>query len=650
MLYPDVQTTIFDTFNGAILRLGAYSTPKENGLLARNCLYNKGQFGKRLGHSSVVVQADGQITDIVNWYFFAVGAPASVVTYYAPSIGVKGWQQGGGGFTGTFMSQTGAGGCSMITAGERLYGAFHDSTGRLGIAGGQVYGWNIGADPLFAAPLTNAISASETGAGLCTAGTRRIGYLTTTRNGYTGNLSPIAAGVFTPIEFASTGSKNLTLSVAGALPSYMIGGTIQIIMTTTKNLNTYYTVPGATNIATNPTNITLSISDDDLAANGTDVTANMDLIVSGSGSPAFRPSALFTYSNRMAYITLDALGNPAVYASDQNAYQIITQDQHLIQLEGEHKAVGGFSLRGVCYLSTQFELFSCEDNGRTPSTWIPPQKIDGSIGILAPNCVTANPSLGYAAIASQKGFYLFTGGIFPPLPISYFEESDWQRINWNVPTKIKVADDQLNRRFLVLVPLDGATTPTHIMSFDYTDGTTPDTIKYSLNNISSYALSCFGIIQNLSNSLQEVWYAPNVNGAFIRQNDGSETFPYRDIATNGTTPVAINCFYKTSIAPGPNESASTLHNFAGMHLEARGAGTGVNPAYITLKACGNNDVLTVTPRISPLPVTTAPGKEYRALWNLTTEQQTIEMSNANLDEWFQVSLIRVYWTVNAGQR
>lgn len=644
MLYPDVPTTIFDTFNGAILRLGAYSTPKTNGLLARNCLYNKGQFGKRLGHSSVVVQADGQITDIVNWYFFAVGASASVVTYYAPGVGVKGWQQGGGGFTGTFMSQTGAGGCSMITAGERLYAAFHDSTGRLGIAGGQVYGWNIGADPLFAAPLTNAIAASETGAGLCTAGTRRIGYLTTTRNGYTGNLSPVAAGIFTPIEFVSTGSKNILLQISGALPSYMIGGTIQIIMTTTKNLNTYYTVPGATNIATNPTNITVSISDDDLAATGTDVTANMDLIVSGSGAPAFRPSALFTYSSRMGYITLDAFGNPAIYISDQNAYQIITQDQHLIQLEGEHKAVGGFSLRGVCYLCTQFEVFSCEDNGRTPSTWVPPQKIDGSIGILAPNCMTANPSLGYAAIASERGFYLFTGGIFPPLPISYFQESDWLRINWKVPTKIKVVDDQLNRRFLVMVPLDGATTPTHVMSWDYTDGTTPDTVKYSIDDMAGYAMSCFGIIQNLTNSLQEVWFAPNVSGAFIRQNDGTETFPYRDVATNGSTAVPINCFYKTSIAPGPNESTATMHNFAGMHMQAKGVGS------ITLLACGNDDVITVTPRISPMPITVAAGKEYRALWNLSSEQQTIEMSNNNLDEWFQVSLMRIYWTAGAGQR
>lgn len=638
MLFPGVLTKIFDTFNGAVLRLESYSVPPTNGLLSRNVGYSHGLVKTRYGHSAVVTQADGQITSLVNWYFVAVGAPQSVALYYAPGVGVKGWQQIGG-FTGTFIPVTGAAGSTMVPAGQRLYASFYDQTGRRNTSGPYVYGWNIGADVLFAAPLSNAISAAETAPGVCTAGTRRIGYLTTTRNGYTGNLSPVSGGVFTPIDFTSTGGMNITTSITGALPSYMVGGTIQIVATTTTNLNQYYTVPGATNIATNPTNITWSISDDDLAATGTDVTAQMSLLTGLT-----QVSTLWTFSSRMCYAAFDSFGFPVVYISNPDDYQYITADQNAISLEGQQQVVAGCSLRGVNYLVTQFEFYSCEDNGDVPVTWTKPQKVDGSIGVLSPTCISANPSLGYAYVASERGLYLFAGGIFPALPVSYLQQSDWNRINWTRPTRVQVVDDQLNKRVIVIAPLDGATNPSHRLIWDYTEGDTSESVKYSIDDTPTYAMGAVSVIQNLTTYLQEVWYAPNANGALIRQNDGSETSAYRDIATDGTTAAAINASYKTSLTPGADEMESTLHDCHGAHFRVRGVGS------FTILAASVDGTVTTTPAASPLTLSLTPNKEYLVKWFLRSEQQSITFGTNTVDQYFILSLIRAYWTPSFGQR
>ena len=168
----------------------------------------------------------------------------------------------------------------MVGSGLRLYASFYDSTGKNGFASAQVYGGDCGRlDNLFAAPIVNPIAAAETATGVVTAGLHRIGYVFTTRNGYTGRLCPVdSSGKFTPISFTSTGNHNLQLTISGALPSYLTlpttpGGCIfQIVMTVVGQPDTYYAVPGAFATCGNPTVITININDYDLAATGTDFT------------------------------------------------------------------------------------------------------------------------------------------------------------------------------------------------------------------------------------------------------------------------------------------------------------------------------------------------------------------------------------------
>ena len=646
-LYADVPETDIESFQGQITLLDPYSIPLTNGLVSQNAGYVHGEVSTRLGHSTVVNMPYGPAVSMENWYFVFSSSQVSVALFYTPLGGIYGYQLLFSSFSGALISQTGAAGAIMVTDGQRLYAAFYDSTGRIGYAGGQIYGWDIGADPLFAAPLSAIPAITQPGGGVITAGVHNIAYLTTTRNGYTGILQPVDAStnVFTPVSFTATGGANARFTLTVSLPAYMTGGSIQVVMTTVANPARYYTVPGAVTTASGSTVITFSITDNDLAATGTDVTSQMNLLTSTvGGTPPFFPNAIFSYSSRLGYCTIDSAGFPVVYISDQNNYQSITADQHGIYLESREQVIQGFSLRGVCYLGSTRSFFSTSDNGDVPVTWTPPQKVDGSIGILAPNCVHANPSLGYALIAAPRGFYLFQGGIFPPLPLSYYNDSDWQRINWQHAERVKIIDDQLNRRFLVLAPLDGASSPNYILTWDYTEGDTPETVKYSINSVSGYAFGSGTSIFNINNNKPEVWYTPNTSGYMMRQNDGTETYPYRDVTTAGTA-AAISFLYETALVPRNQDNAQTLHHFHGAHWRVRGSGL------FNITAYNLDHTNSVVPGASPVVLRSSPGHEVMTRWRFPNqEQQSIQFGTNAIDGHASISLIRVYYTEAAAQR
>lgn len=653
MFLPDVPSIVLENFNGSINRLDPVAVPKANGLYALNLSYLNGEVGTRLGHSTVFAQSDGPALSMANWVFGA--PPTAEVLYYVASLGVRSYIQNVA-TTFTPMAVTGAAGAVIVPLGKRFYAAFYDATGRAGTAGGQVYGTGVGADPLFGAPVTNVPTVTETAAGVVTAGVHRVGYLLTTRNGFTTKLCPVVSGTFAPVSFTATGSHNLHVVTPGTMPSYIAGGILQVVMTTTTNLNRYFAVPGATFTpvdSTVATTINLSISDDDLAATGEDVTSYMNLLTCGSitspFSPPFNPSSVFAYSSRVGYVTFDSTGFPCIYMSDPNDYQHITANQHVIVLEGQAQPVHCFSMRGVCYAGTPFGFQAFQDNGGLPVTWTPPQKVDGSVGILSPTCVGVNSKSTYAGICTERGLYLFQGGAFPALPISYYQ-LDWNRIDWTKPTQVQVAFDEARNTIIVMAPLlaDALGTPTsaagtYRMVWDYTEGDAPETVKYSISQFANYNTGAMAVIQNIATNLNEVWYAPASAGPVIRQNDGTETHPYRDVAIDNTAS-AINCPYQTSLAPGKEDPSCQVHDFHGALFRVVGNGN------LALVAKGLDGVLTITPVRSPLALSPNPGIEIRVKWFMRSEQQSIQFGTNAIDEFYSMSRVEVGYTNSLPQR
>lgn len=486
-LTPETQTAIVTQFQGSSQSQDSYNVDPGHGLYSQNNDFILGQSQNISGNQSVQVStrrgtsqviqvnnSDGAISSIASWTFSFFGSANCYVATYSTINGVRFYDQSNAIISGPIITVTGAAYAVFVFDGTRCYAAFTDATGRKGTSVGYVYGLfsnnNFGfpaVDPLFASPLPTTIAAlaiTQPTTGVITAGIHRLGYIFTTRNGFgtTGPLNPVTSlGVFAPVSFnAADGVHNLQVVITWAsIPAYLnpdfapFGATVQIVMTSAANVNEYYLVPGAIGgvpMSPGTTTITMSITDGDLVT-GTNATLYQNTLTAINNAGPFNPSAIFTYSSRMAYVTIDGSGFNVVYFSDQNAYQSLSAATSGIYLEGRQIPVHGCSLGGLCYIATLEALYATQDNGGTPVTWTPPARVDGSVGILSPSCLIARG--GKILLASEKGLYIYRGGTFPQIPISYWQSADWNRINWAAPTQVQIADDAFDHVIRVLAPL-----------------------------------------------------------------------------------------------------------------------------------------------------------------------------------------------------
>lgn len=654
MFLPDVETKELVQFSGPNLRVDPLTVPEQNALNARNVAYVRGQVATRYGHTTQLTPGDA-VTALYNWLLLYLGANHNWLVWYSTGVGVRYVDLDNiGGGVSTLIAQTTAQGTCFVGAGSRLYVSYYNATG-VGIGGpstsaGSVYSWAYsGADPLFAGPITTGfLSMTEPAAGVITAGTHRFGYLLQTRNGFTTTWCPVtSAGVFAPIVFVNSGLKNLRISITATWPSYALS--LQLIMTTTANLNRYYIVPGAT--ISVPAGVSFTVQFPDVSIDDTDLAAETDAAIYAgrltndvNGNAPFLISTMHTYSSRMAYVTRDGAGFPVCYYSNADDYQALSAATSGVYLPGNLQITVGISLRGVDYLFGPHWTYSVADNGNLPTQWAKPQAVDNAIGTLSPQGVYANASQGFVWVCDVAGLYLFQGGNYPSKPISYYQQSDWNRINWSVPTCVQVVDDTTNKRVVVQAALDAATTPSHQLTWDYTDGVTPEEAKYSLNNMASYAPGALAIVQTPATKHQEVWVAPSSAGAFVKENEGIESHPYRDVNTAGDTAVAISSLYETSLLPGLNAQRGQMHFHHGAHLRVRGSGS------LALKVWGLDHLRSTVPAASPMAISTNPGLEYLFRYFLQSEYSSIELSTNAVDTFFILSGLKAYYTLASPQR
>jgi len=648
---PDVLKRELTRFTGAWPRLDPESVPLTAALQSQNVAYLRGQVATRYGHSVMFASTDAA-SALFNWIFLS-NAPQNILVWFNPGVGARAIDLNniaGGVFS--LFAQTTQQGASFAASGPRVYMGFYDANG-IGKVGGQVYGNSV-VDPLFAAPTQITFSsATEPAAGAVTAGLHRFGFLLQTRNGFTTAWCPVnSSNAFSPFSFTASGSKNLRLVVNGAgatWPTYASQG--QLIMTTAANLNRYFIVPGVSwGIAGGTTGTytlpDFSISDSDLTATAADAVSYQNrLTMDQLGNAPFFPSVIFTYGARMGYVTRDSSGFPVCYFSNLNDFQGLFAATSGVYLPGNQPIVTGFALRGVAYLIGPHSTYAVADNGQVPAQWASPQLVDGSIGTLSPQGVWANESQGYAWVADEGGLYLFEGAAFPDRPISYYQLPDWQRINWAAPTAIQVVDDKNNKRVEVLAPLDGSTTPTHRLTWDYTEGTAPEQAKYAIQNLTSYALGAIGLVQHPTTKRMELWFGPSSAGAFIRQNNGSEANPYRDVNTAGNTAVAIASLYETALLPGIDDPRrGQVHFHHGDHARLTGSGN------VALKVWGLDHLRSVVPAASPLALSATPGAEALFKYWLQSEYASLQLSTSAVDAFFVLSGLKHYFTPASPQR
>jgi hypothetical protein len=501
-------------------------------------------------------------------------------------------------------------------------------------------------------------AVTEPGAGTITAGAHRVGYIIEDATGGILRPSPDNAGTaapsvktFTPVTFTAAGTKNASITLNPTTwPASAVK--VHLIMTPVYNPNLYCFIPGAnaavTGGASDTKTIVWDITDEDLVAQGADATDHLFYLTqSPTGATApFQPHCIFQYGDRMMYLVrdvADTLGNATagVYASDPNAYQQVSNDYHFFQVPGQLDIVTGFAMRGMAFLLGPNYTYSTHDTGGRPVEWPAPALVDGRRGTLAPKGACVSPTGNYAWIANEGGLWMFDGSAYAALPVTYYNSDAWSRINWAVPACVEVLDDPGKRRVLVQAALDTATAPSHILTVDYTNGMTADTVSFSPWTVAAQSLRSMALVQNdLSGAITadakhvELWLG--TTSALLRQMSDSDTYPYRDVAAG------IASTYETGPFPKSLASLPILVQHHGAHLRVTGAGSLV----VTRRNLDNS----WTQTLSPITLSTTPGLMYLRQMYRLGERATWRFATSAPDAHFTLSQITDYTSPYQMQR
>lgn len=632
--------------------------PLSNGLLAKNCeFFGDGSVITRFGNSRVFLPTDN-VRSMINWLPIVSGAPQNLLVWLAQGTGVKLTSLASPGAGTTIMTQATAVAASFQPQGARLYAGFMNANG-IGVAAGQVYDRTLGvADPLFAPPMTTVpvVTTAVNIGSLLTPGAKNFGYMVKTRTGFISLPSPVTStsnNTFVPVTYTVGPTDSVVqIQLAATWPSYASG--IFLVCTTTANPNQYFIIPAAGSAdgsypVTGGTSTTLnmflaSVTDDYITNNYLDASQYFNqLSQTIAGTSPLNPSVIFSYGQRMCYVALDENGVSCLFVSDPGNPQSVNAAFGRVYLPGNVTITTAYALGRTLYIEGPHWTYSTTDNNGLPSTWAQPEQVDGLIGTVGPFGVSVVASQTYAWIADDTGFWLFSGA-FPDRPVSYYQQGDWNRINFGQPAKIFVVDDKANLRVHVYAPLDGATDITHRLTWDYSlrasdsagINIAPEQVKYSLDDFQSYTPGAACIVQSNTARRSEVWMGSTNTGQYVlRQNGSSDTNPYRDDTA------AVDSKYQTALLP-KGSNIGQVYQHHGDHIRATGS-----VARLTAYALDGS----VSAGPFTLAVSALPAAEILQQYYLLSEGCSVQLDNGNVvDGWFKWAGATHYYTDSFPQR
>lgn len=618
-------------------RVGSASRASE----ARNCRFST-EFDAdiREGTSSVFTSS-GKVGSLFNWI-----SPADNHLIYLDGATAKRRKLSDGTTDNLVAGLTATRALSCSDLGPRLYFCGFTTAG-LGTTECRVYDGSYtsgvpNVDKAFAGPLTfSAFTPSDGGAGECTKGTHRIGFVFQSRSGFAGKPSPVSGGAFAPGSITlNAQQRTISVSITLNTPADAgVGSAIYPIMTRADNPNAWFFVPDVFAIlpasAAGWTQVfTISVSDEDLAnrAEAADEQFNV-LSQDGSGLGPFSPQFVAAYGKRMTYGVLNK-----IYASEIDDPQHLTEEFHVIQNPGQRNITVAGQFGGDYLIFGDRWTGKTKDTGDIPQSWPQPESVSDAIGTPAILGVEWKTGGAWIWVASEVGLFRFTGS-YPLYPISEYQSDIWARINWAAAYCIQVADDVTAHRVHVAVPLDGATEPTHDLVFDYTDGMEYDTCDFSLDTFAASTFSSIRSVKEAASNRTSIYIGPSAAGRVLKL-DAAATDDIH--ATTGAT-TAINQVWESGYVRDAGEIQSQTIRVGAAHIWIRGAGA------LSHSWKGQDGTPTVTPVLMSQgdavvsALSAAPGLVYMAKGDLSKiDNFTFRFSANAVGAHFSLSGFRPY--------
>lgn len=459
--------------------------------------------GRVIGRDGFIAgnAATGKMTTMYQWLTYDGYAANIVVTFENGAIRYRDL---------VFQNQataevvSGGYGCTVVEAGTRVYisvfaSNFSGAT-ETKVLFPILSGDNI--DNAFMGPMTVIPTISEPFPGFITAGQHKFGYIVTSRSGAQLKPSPYMSAIFNPVLFTATGDMTARVQVSAVWPQD--AAFVSAVMNTVELPEKFFIVPG-TELSVIPgsqytVQMDCSITDEVLLASGTEILGNFDYFTQMGGVGPLKPFNLAMLGRRLCLFTGDH-----VYLSDQDDFERVTPDQHMLQVPGQRWLVTGAQIRGVNYFFGPKWTYACVDNEDVPVLWSTPYAVSQALGTTAIHGVAVSTAGDMCWVANEQGLWDFEGS-YKDAPVSDMNWPEWGRINWTLaPTTLWIVDDTIEQRVMVFAPLDNATDNSHRLTWNYARGRGPTQVDFSIDSL---AASSAHMVRENFTQRQRLWQGP----------------------------------------------------------------------------------------------------------------------------------------------
>lgn len=321
------------------------------------------------------------------------------------------------------------------------------------------------------------VTLTQPNAGVVDAGVHQVYVSFISPTGYISQPSPVAS-------ITSDGAHTISIS---AIPTGPAGTTGRILFMTPANQTATFFIPGGT--IGNNTTTTFEYTGNDSA-----LIASSDYLFDIlSVLPAC--AALKFYNGRMVLIGRTTFPDSILVSnvSDPETINLVNNVVTLPVDQGVNTATGGLIIRKVLYITKPNSTYIVQDNGGQPGTWFVDIADSGlgayDVGISNfASSMSAQDTLDSALVVNKRGLLFFNGTYSDP-PLTYKIESIWMRMFSDTFYKCQIAHDVWNKRVYIAAPLSygshgadltATTTNNVLLMMDYTEGLTPQAVKWSV--------------------------------------------------------------------------------------------------------------------------------------------------------------------------
>jgi hypothetical protein len=427
------------------------------------------------------------------------------------------------------------------------------------------------------------------------------------------------------IAFSPSGGKKVDLSLIpvgdSAVAARQIVATKEIIDFNGDFENQeYFIVPGG-RIGNNvDTTISISFFDADLVSSADYLLDELSEIPAGVGLMNYRGHLCVWGENlNPSIVRVSKAGEPESHDAVEGFVTVNPGDN------------GGGVLncaeyRGQLLMLKDERTYATQDNGQNPAFWEVPSPIDTSTGSSCHGIAQVRDFgdniQDRLFVASRTGFQLFNG-TFSAATISYPIDAIWERITDAYFHTVEAVIDPVEALVYCALPLDGATSPSHVLVGDFQEGLEIDKFKWTLW---SFPVAPTSIVVDVNNATKSsVFKVASVTGNVYKL----------DSAATDDFGTAISSYVQFGHLPFDDDEK--IWHFTGVRLRVKGVGS------LDFTLYGEDGVRTSFP--ASLVLSASPGQANFRGFDFTNEKCSVKLGVDGAGERFTLTKFILYTNI-----